>query len=108
MIEQKRIIKVKILRGTEKSGKRKERYQVYEVPLGFMMSVLDVLDYIYENIDGSLAYYSHTACRRGVCGRCALMINGVARLACQTPVNGDITVEPLPKLTVIRDLVHST
>ena len=80
--------------------------QTWEVPLTDRMSVLQVLDYIYDNLDGSLAYYSHAACRQGICRRCTLVINGKPRLMCQTLVEGDITLEPPPKLRVIRDLVY--
>lgn len=85
---------------------KEPRYQTYEVPLVEGMSVLDVLDYIYENLDSSLAYYDHAACRYGVCGRCTLVVNGRACVACQTPVTGDITIEPVPKSKIVRDLVY--
>ncbi|MEM3697758.1 MAG: 2Fe-2S iron-sulfur cluster-binding protein [Candidatus Bathyarchaeia archaeon] len=85
----------------------KPYYTIYKVPLEDGMSLMDVLDYIYKNVDSTLAYYSHTACRRGVCGRCTLMINGKASLACQTIVQGDVTIEPPSKFQVIRDLVYT-
>lgn len=78
-------------------------YQEYEVPLVFGMSVTNVLDYIYENLDSSLAYYAN--CHRGVCGRCAVLANGRRRLACTELVTGDVTIEPLPDHQVIRDLL---
>lgn len=81
-------------------------YQTYEVPLVEGMSVLEALDYIYENLDGSLAYYTHAACRQGICRRCTLRINGKPSLMCQTPVEGDVLVEPPPKFEVVRDLVY--
>lgn len=101
----KRTIKVKILRFTP-SVDKEPHYQTYEVPLTSEMSVLDALDYIYDNLDATLAYYSHSACHRGVCGRCTLVINGKASLACQSAVSSDITVEPLPKFKIVRDLVY--
>jgi hypothetical protein len=102
----KKTIKAKILRFNPAVDK-KPYYQIYDVPIESEMSVMDVLDYIYHNIDSTLAYYSHTACRHGVCGRCTLIINGRASLACQTIVHEDIIIEPLPNFKVIRDLVYA-
>lgn len=100
-------IKVKVFR-SDPTVEKKPRYQTYEVPLTEGMTVLDVLDYIYENVDGSLAYYDHAACRHGICGGCALVVTGETCLACQTPVYGDIIIEPPPKFKIIRDLVYIT
>ncbi len=84
----------------------KPHYQTYEVPLAEGVSVLDVLDYIRENLDGSLAYYAHAACRQGICRRCTLLVNGRPSLMCQTLVTGDVRLEPPPKFEVVRDLVY--
>jgi succinate dehydrogenase/fumarate reductase-like Fe-S protein len=81
-------------------------YQTYEVPLVKGMSLLDALDYIYENLDGSLAYYDHAACQQGICRRCTLSIDGKVELMCQRLVEGDVTVEPPAKFAVVRDLVY--
>jgi succinate dehydrogenase/fumarate reductase-like Fe-S protein len=80
--------------------------QTFEVPLTRGMSVLDVLDYIYENLDGSLAYYDHAACQQGICRRCTVSINGKVELMCQVLVEGDLTLAPPAKFTVVRDLVY--
>ena len=101
------IIKVRVFR-FDPSVDKEPRYEVYEVPVDGESSVLDVLDYIYNNIDHTLAYYSHTACKRGICGRCMLMVNGKASLACQTIASEDLTIEPPPKFKVVRDLVYTT
>jgi succinate dehydrogenase/fumarate reductase iron-sulfur protein len=97
-------IKVKCFR-FDPSLEKEPRYENYEVPVDTEMSVLDVLDYIYENIDASLAYRRNNACNRGLCGDCMLKINGKALLACQQLVKGDLVVEPLSKEKVLRDLV---
>ena len=99
-------INVKIRRLTP-SVARGPRYQVYEVPLVKGFSVMNVLDYIYEELDGTLAYSSHEACLRGVCGRCMMIINGKAGLACRTLVRRDLTLEPPPNVRVVKDLVYS-
>ena len=97
-------VNVKVLR-FDPSVDKEPKYQTYEVPLNSLMSVLDVLDYIYENLDSTLAYNSHAACHSSICGNCMMVINGKASLACKTPATGDITVEPPPKFKTIRDLV---
>jgi len=81
------------------------RYDTYKVPVVHGMSVMDVLDYIYENLDGTLAYYDHAACNQGICKRCLIQINGETGLMCQTRVTGDVTLDPLPRFDVVKDLV---
>jgi succinate dehydrogenase/fumarate reductase-like Fe-S protein len=77
-------------------------FQKYEVPFVRDSSVLDVLEYIYENIDPSLAFYA--SCRRGICGRCNIRVNGKARLSCGELVTGDLKLEPTRPKKVVRDL----
>lgn len=73
------------------------------------MTVLDALFQIQHKQDASLAF--RCACRIGMCGACAMSINRVPRLACKTRVktlgSKKVTVEPLPNLPVIQDLVVS-
>lgn len=82
-------------------------YQSYQVPVTKGMTVLQGLFYVTDRLDGSLAYRS--CCRAGVCGSCAMYINGAYRLACETQIgwfpDGQITIGPLPRLRVIKDLV---
>lgn len=81
--------------------------QHYDVPLSGNgdHSIMDVLDYIYENIDGTLAYYRHSVCNQGICGRCAAKINGVVKLTCVYPARGEeLHIEP-KNGTLIKDLV---
>jgi len=99
-----RTIKVKVFR-FDPSKDQSPHYQTYEVPSYPRMTVMDVLDYIYENLDVTLAYHSHTSCHRRACARCNLTVNSRAGLSCHTEVNGDITIQPLPRFKVIRDLV---
>ncbi len=80
-------------------------YKTYEVPFEEGMSAMDALDYIYQNQDGSLAYYDHAGCSLGICGRCIGKINGKAGLLCQTCVEGDIILEPSNQGKVLKDLV---
>jgi succinate dehydrogenase/fumarate reductase iron-sulfur protein len=82
---------------------RESYQQVYQVPLAPGMSVLNVLNYIYENLDSGLGYYS--SCDRGVCGRCTMTVNGRSALACTTLVQGDLTLAPLRGKALLRDLL---
>jgi succinate dehydrogenase/fumarate reductase-like Fe-S protein len=77
----------------------------YQVPLEEGLTVLGALDYVYENLDSTLAYYDHAACAQGICKTCLAKINGSVLRMCQTTVEGDITVEPVGKFKVVRDLV---
>jgi len=87
------------------STDKEPQYQVYEVQLTPGSSVMDILDYIYDNLDGTLAYNSHAACRRGVCGKCMILINGKPGLSCQTRAVQDLLLEPPLKSVVVKDLV---
>ena len=68
--------------------------------------VLDILFKIKNEIDPSLTF--RRSCREGVCGSCAMNIDGTNTLACTKyvdDVKGDIKIFPLPHLPVIKDLV---
>lgn len=95
-------LKVDVWRGGEKGD-----YQTFEVPERENQTVLDVVTYIQRNLDAALAY--RFACRVGVCGSCAMTVNGRPRWTCRTHVsrvvkNGKLTIAPLKNLPVIRDL----
>jgi succinate dehydrogenase / fumarate reductase iron-sulfur subunit len=68
--------------------------------------VLDALIQIKSALDSSLTF--RRSCREGICGSCAMNINGVNRLACTTSMqdlSADIRIYPLPHLPVVKDLV---
>ena len=98
------MINVKMFR-YDPSVDKEPTYQNYQVPLEPGMSAMDVLDYIYQNLDGSIAYYDHAGCTLGICARCTGKVNGKPGLLCQTPVQGDVVLEPVAPSKVIRDLV---
>ena len=88
--------------------KRGASDQEFEVPRQPSQTVLDVVTYIQRVLDPTLAY--RYACRVGMCGSCAMSVNGVPRWTCRTHVDkvahGDrLEVGPLKNLPVIRDLV---
>lgn len=90
----------------ERSGHFMQEYEL-EVPSGH--TVLDCLNDIKWNQDGTLTF--RRSCRSGICGSCAMTINGVNMLACETQAlalgTDTITVEPLRGCEVIKDLVVS-
>jgi hypothetical protein len=80
--------------------KRIDSYQ-FEKTQDFM--VLDLLTAIKAHQDPSLAF--RASCCEGVCGSCAMNINGVNSLACITYASRVTTVGPLPNFPVVKDLV---
>ena len=78
------------------------------MPREASQTVLDVVTHIQRALDPTLAY--RFACRVGMCGSCAMMVNGVPRWTCRTHVDkvagsGMLELAPLRNLPVIRDLV---
>jgi succinate dehydrogenase / fumarate reductase iron-sulfur subunit len=68
--------------------------------------VLDALIQIKGAVDSTLTF--RRSCREGICGSCAMNINGVNRLACTTALkdlSGEIRIYPLPHMPVVKDLV---
>lgn len=89
-------------------GQKDGEFVSYRVPQRKSQTVLDVVSHVQRRIDPTLSY--RFACRVGMCGSCAMTVNGVPRWTCRTHVdrvaqNGRIRVEPLRNLPVIRDLV---
>ena len=100
----KKIIRVSVFR-FDPSMDKKPVYKTYDVPSCEGMSAMDALDYIYQNLDSTLAYYDHAGCSLGICGKCTGKINGRPGLLCQTPLEGDVTLEPLSEGNILKDLV---
>ncbi len=82
-------------------------FQRYDVPYREDWVVLDALNHIKDEIDGTLSY--RWSCRMGVCGSCGMMVNGDPKLTCATFLRDyypdPIRIEPLSYFPVIRDLV---
>ncbi len=96
-------LEVSVWRGDAGGG-----YQAFRVPRRPSQTVLDVVTYIQRELDPTLAY--RFACRVGMCGSCAMMVNGAPRWTCRTHVDkvakrSRITLAPLRNLPVVRDLV---
>ncbi len=81
--------------------------QRYDVPLRKDWVVLDGLNYIKDELDGTLTY--RWSCRMGICGSCGMTVNGEPRLTCATFLTdytpGPVRIEPLENFPVLRDLV---
>jgi len=79
----------------------------FDVPLRKDWSVLDGLNHIKDELDGTLSY--RWSCRMGICGSCGAMVNGEPKLTCATFLTnyapGPVRVEPLTNFPIIRDLV---
>lgn len=82
-------------------------FQIYEVPFHKDWVILDALNYIKDNMDGSLTY--RWSCRMGICGSCGMMINGNPELTCSSFLKNykgrKIRIEPLANFPVVRDLI---
>jgi fumarate reductase iron-sulfur subunit len=79
----------------------------FTIPYTDDMSVLQGLQHIKDNVDGSLTY--RWSCRMAICGSCGMMINSVPELACHTFLRdyapGPLRVEALNHFPIERDLV---
>src|SRR5438270_8591513 len=97
------MLQVRVWRGGETGA-----LQSFEVRRHESQTVLDVVTAIQRDLDPTLAY--RFACRVGMCGSCAMSVNGVPRWTCRTHVDkvareNKLVIGPLRNLPVIRDLV---
>jgi succinate dehydrogenase iron-sulfur subunit len=86
---------------------KKPYYKKYVVEAEASERILDCLNRIKWEQDGSLSY--RHSCGHGVCGSDAMFINGLCALACQKLVKDyegvDVVVEPLPTFRILKDLI---
>ena len=89
-------------------GAQAGHFQPFAVPRRPNQTILDVVTEIQRDQDPTLSY--RFACRVGMCGSCAMVVNGRPRWTCRTRVSeassgdGKLTLEPLRNLTVVKDL----
>ncbi len=98
------MIEARVWRSTPRGGELVS----YSVPNRDSQTILDVVTYIQQRLDPGLAY--RFACRVGMCGSCAMTVNGQPRWTCRTHIDkvvrdGKVVIEPLANLPVIKDLV---
>ncbi len=100
-------LEVAIWRGGGPGGSE-GAFRSYRVPRRANQTVLDVVTWVQRHLEPALAY--RFACRVGMCGSCAMTVNGRPRWTCRSHVakvapGGKLRVAPLANLPVIRDLV---
>lgn len=99
-------MKFRIYRSNPSKGER-PRYDIFEISAREKMSVLDALMTIQSELDPTISF--RCSCRAGMCGACAMMVNGVPRWTCRTSLASlntrTVTVEPLRYFPVIKDLM---
>ena len=102
----KNIKKVNVYRWNPEDGNN-PKVDTFEIDMDSCgPKVLDILFKIKNEIDSSLTF--RRSCAHGVCGSCAMNINGVNTLSCiksHTDIKGEINIYPLPQLNVIKDLI---
>ena len=102
----KRVKNFKVYRWNPDDGQN-PRTDTYEVDLSKCgPMVLDALIKIKNEIDPTLTF--RRSCREGICGSCAMNMEGTNGLACTTAIEdlrGDVQITPLPHMEVVKDLV---
>ncbi|MDK9719960.1 MAG: succinate dehydrogenase iron-sulfur subunit [Rhodospirillales bacterium] len=102
----KKVRKFKIYRYDPDSGQN-PRLDTFEIDLAACgPMILDALIKIKNEIDSTLTF--RRSCREGICGSCAMNIDGTNTLACLKPIediSGDVKIYPLPHMPVVKDLV---
>jgi fumarate reductase iron-sulfur subunit len=102
-------IKVSVLRYNPQEPGSVPHMQTYELEQTEGMTLFIALSEIQERLDPSLQF--DFVCRAGICGSCAMMVNGRPTLACRTltrDVGPEITLAPLPVFELIGDLSVNT
>ncbi len=108
MAARKMRVRLQVERFDPASGET--RLQPYELEIRPAATLLDCLEQIKDEIDGTLAF--RRSCREGTCGSCAVRIDGRTALACKTPA-ADVAgprheppvISPMGNMPVLRDLV---
>jgi succinate dehydrogenase/fumarate reductase iron-sulfur protein len=103
--QTEKIVELKIRRFDPQS--KRQYVSTYKVPVRKGTTILEALQYIKDNLDGTLTF--RHSCRMGICGSCGVNVNGKPMLACYTQVldikADSVTLEPLSNMPVIKDLV---
>jgi succinate dehydrogenase / fumarate reductase iron-sulfur subunit len=91
----------------DSTEEREPHFETYSVEYQPGLTVLGGLLQIQDQLDGSLSF--RCSCRSAVCGSCGMVVNGSLQLACRLQLASlelnEVTLEPLPNLDVIKDLV---
>jgi len=104
-----RQLNISILRFNPQAENSEPRVETFELEEADNMTLFMALNEIRENLDPSLQF--DFVCRAGICGSCAMMINGQPGLACRTltkKLGERISLAPLPVFELIADLSVNT
>ena len=104
-----RRLRINVLRCNPQQRQTVPHWQVFEIDDAEGMTLFIALSEIRERLDPSLQF--DFVCRAGICGSCAMLVNGRPALACRTltkDLGGDITLAPLPVFELIGDLSVNT
>ena len=106
MREPPKMVEVQVLR-YRPEDESEPVWQSFMVPFSEDMSVLQALQHIKDELDGSLSF--RWSCRMAICGSCGMMVNGKPHLSCQTFVRdflpGPLKIEALAHFPIVRDLM---
>ncbi len=102
-MEKKATIKIKRFDGN------KSYIESFEIPITDRTTIVEGLSYIKDNLSPSLSF--RVQCRSAICGTCAVKVGDKHLLACKEKIatylneNGEILIEPVSNLPVIKDLI---
>jgi fumarate reductase iron-sulfur subunit len=106
MREPPKMVEVQVLR-YRPENETEPVWQSFMVPYSEDMSVLQALQHIKDDMDGTLSF--RWSCRMAICGSCGMMVNGKPHLSCQTFVReflpGPVKIEALAHFPIVRDLM---
>src|SRR5438874_9569647 len=97
-------VTIHVRRSASETGE-KPRFETHRLAVGEKASILDTLFALQRGPCPDLAF--RFSCRVGMCGSCAMVVNGREQLTCSTlvkEVGNDLRIEPLRNLPVVRDL----
>ena len=107
MADSRERIEIEVLRYRPEQEQTSRSGKATTVPFTDDMSVLQGLQYIKDDLDGTLSF--RWSCRMAICGSCGMMIDGKPKLSCQTFLRdyypGTVRVEALAHFPIERDLV---
>src|SRR5437773_2687148 len=108
-VSKRRNLKISVLRYNPQERASTPHMQTYDLEEADGMTLFIALNEIRENQDASLQF--DFVCRAGICGSCAMVINGRPGLACRTltkNLHPEISLAPLPVFELIADLSVNT
>ena len=110
MNKTNRLLKLHIFKYNPLDKEDRPKLKTYELEETPGMTLFVALNYIRDKLDHTLQF--DFVCRAGICGSCAMVINGTPTLACKTLTasypDGEITLLPLPVFELIGDLSIDT